>query len=74
MRDPSTGVPWRGLLQHLIHLFEGQAFRFRHQQIRVDEAGGAEAAPEEENFGFEVALVFANEVGGDYCDDLVSQC
>lgn len=71
MRDPAAGVPGRGFLEHLVDLLEGQALGFGDEEVGVDEAGGAEGAPEEEDFGFEVAFVWADEVGCDDGDDLL---
>lgn len=71
VRDPATGVPRCSLLQHLIHLLEGKTLGFWDEEIGVDEAGGAESAPEEEDFGTEVAFVCTDEVGGDDGDDLL---
>ena len=70
MWDPPAGRPRRRLLQHLIDLFEGETFGFGYEEVGVDEAGGAEGAPEEEDFGLQVGFVFIDEVGGDDCDDL----
>lgn len=70
MWDPSAGSPWCRLLQHLVDLFEGEAFSFGYEEVGVDEAGGAKGAPEEEDFGLQKGFVFVYEVGGDDCDDL----
>lgn len=50
MWDPSAGRPRCRLFQHLIDLFEGEAFGFGYEEVSVDEAGGAEGAPEEKDF------------------------
>ena len=70
MRDPFRTIPRRRLLQHAIDLFQRQPFRFRNEEIGVEEAADAEGAPDEEDFGAEVAFVSVDHVGGYYCDDL----
>lgn len=70
MRDPSAGSPGRRLLHHLVDLFERQAFGFGYEEVSVDEADGAEGAPEEKHFGLQVRFVRVDEVGGYYRDDL----
>ena len=70
MRHPLGRVARIGLLQHPIDLFERQTLGFGNEQVCVEEADGAEAAPDEEDFGTEVAFVGADHVGCDDCDDL----
>ena len=70
MRHPFSTIPRRRLLQHSIHLFERQAFRFGNEEVGVEEAADAEGAPDEEDFGAEVAFVGVDHVGGYYCDYL----
>ena len=70
MRHPFSRIPRRRLLQHSIHLFQGQSFGFRNEEVGVEEAADAEGAPDEEDFGAEVAFVRVDHVGGYYCDDL----
>lgn len=70
MRDPSGRGARVGLLQHAIDLLEGETLGFGHEEVGVDEADGAEGAPDEEDFGAEVALVLADHVRGDDGDDL----
>ena len=67
---PFGGVAGCGLLQHAVDLFEGEALGFGDEDVGVQEAADAEGAPDEENFGAEVALVRVNHVGGDDGDDL----
>lgn len=70
MRDPSGRGARVGLLQHAVDLLEGETLGFGHEEVGVDEADGAEAAPDEEDLGAEVALVLADHVRGDDGDDL----
>ena len=70
MWHPLGRVSWCRLLHHAIHLFEGEAFGLGDQEIGVHEAADAEAAPDEEDFGAEVAFVGVDHVRGDDCDDL----
>jgi hypothetical protein len=61
------GLPSRGgtggcFGHHLVDLLEGEALGFRDEEEGVDEGGGAEAAPDEEDGGAEVALVGADHV------------
>ena len=70
MRDPLRTIPRRRLLQHSIHLFEGKPLGFGDEEVGVEEAADAEGAPDEEDFGAEVAFVGVDHVGGYYCDDL----
>lgn len=65
---------WRGLLEHAVDLLQRQALGLGHEEVRVDEAGYAERAPEEEDAGAEVGFVGADEVGGDDGDDLGCMC
>ena len=44
---------------------------FWDQEVGVEEAGGAEGAPDEEDLGAQVALVCVDHVRGDDCDDLL---
>ena len=70
MRHPLGRVASIGLLQHPIDLFERQTFGFGNEEVCVDEAGGAETTPDEEDFGTEIGFVDADHVGCDDCDDL----
>lgn len=70
MRHPLRRIPRVRLLQHAVDLFEGQALGFGDEHVGVDEAADAEGAPDEEDFGAEVALVRVDHVGGYDADDL----
>ena len=70
VRHPFAGVARCSLLQHAVDLFEGEALGFRDEDVGVQEAADAEGAPDEEDFGAEVAFVRVDHVGGDDCDDL----
>jgi len=70
---PLGRCSWCSLFHHLINLLKRQALGFGNQEIRVDEGGGAEATPNEENRRSEVALVGTNHVGCDDGDDSVPQ-
>lgn len=70
VRHPLGRVPRRGLFHHAVHLFERETLCLRDEEVRVDERGGAEAAPDEEHFGAEVASIRVDHVGGDDGDDL----
>ena len=71
--DPLGGVARGGLLEHAVDLLEGEALGLGDEEVAVEEADGAEGAPDEEDLGSEVALVLANHVGGDDGDDAVPQ-
>ena len=71
MRDPLGRVPRRGFLKHTIDLLEGESLCFGDEDVRVDEAAKAEGAPDEEDFGAEVAFVGVDHVGCYDCDDLM---
>ena len=68
---PFTGVAGCGLFQHAVDLFEGETLGFGDEEVGVDEAADAEGAPDEEDFGAEVAFVGVDHVGGDDCNDLI---
>ena len=70
VRHPLAGVAGGGLLEHAVDLLEGETLGLGDEEVGVDEADGAEGAPDEEDFRAEVALVGADHVGGDDCDDL----
>ena len=70
MRDPLAAVAGVRLLQHAIDLLEGEALGLGNEEVGVDEAANAERAPNEEDFGAEIAAVRVNHVRGDDCDDL----
>ena len=75
VRDPLAGGARAGLLHHAVDLLEGQALGLGHEEVGVDEAAGAEGAPDEEDFGAEVrvALVRSDHVWGDDGDDAVPE-
>ena len=50
MRDPLGRRPRRGFLHHAVDLLEGEAFGLGDEEVGVEEAGGAEGAPDEEDF------------------------
>lgn len=58
-------------MKHLIDLLEGEALGLGHEQVSVNEAAGAERAPDVKDFGAEVALVGVGHIGGDDGDDAV---
>ena len=68
--NPSGGGARGRLLQHAVDLLERETFGFGHEEVGVDEADGAEGAPDEEDLGPEVAFVLADHVGSDDGDDL----
>ena len=70
VRNPLAGSAGVGLLEHAVDLLEREALGLRDEDVGVDEADGAEGAPDEEDFGAEVALVGADHIGGDDGDDL----
>ena len=57
--------------KHLVDLLEGEALGLRDQEVGVEEAAGAEATPDVEHLGAQVALVLVDHVGGDDGDDAV---
>jgi hypothetical protein len=70
---PPGGGAGSGLLEHAIDLFEGQTLGLWDEEEGVDEGDGAEAAPDEEDLGAQIALVGADHVGGDDGDDAVPE-
>ena len=70
MRHPFGRVAGRSLLEHAVDLFEREALGLGDEEVGVDEAADAEGAPDEEDFGAQVAFVCVDHVGGDDCDDL----
>lgn len=70
VRHPLGRVPRRRLFHHAVHLFERKTLGLWDEEVRVDERDGTEAAPDEEDFGAEVASVRVDHVGGDDGDDL----
>lgn len=54
-------------------LLERKTLRLGYKEHRIDEGAGAEASPDEEDRGLEVALVGADHVGGDDGDDGVPE-
>lgn len=71
MCPPFARVPGGCLLQHPIDLFQRETFGFGNEEVGVYEASGAKGPPEEEHFGSKIALIAADEVGSDDCDDLM---
>ena len=72
VRHPLRRCSWRSLLQHAVHLLEGETFGLRDEHVGIDEAEEAKRAPEEEHFGTEIGVAAAvtDEVGRDNSDDL----
>lgn len=77
LRESGVWLPRRrlagcDLFQHFVDLFEREALGLGHEEVCEGEGEAAEGAPEEEDFGAEVgvALLGADEVWGDDCDDL----
>jgi len=62
-----------GLLHHLVDLLEGQTLGLGDEEPGVDEGARAQASPDEEHGGLEVALVSADHVRGDDGDDGVPE-
>lgn len=58
-----------GLLHHLVDLLEGKTLGLRNEEEGVDECTSAQASPNEEDAGLEVALVGSDHVRGDDSDD-----
>lgn len=72
MRHPFGRLARISLLQHLVDLFEREAFGFGHQEVCEQCRQDAERTPQEEHFGAQVSLTLfgSNEIGCDRCDDL----
>lgn len=70
---PLGGSSGCGLLQHAVDLFQGKSLGFGDQEVGVDEADGAETAPDVEDLGAQVAFVLVHHVRGDDGDDAVPQ-
>lgn len=51
------------LTHHLIDLLKSKTPRLRDEEVCPEDAAGAEAAPDEEDFGAEVAVGWVNHVG-----------
>lgn len=67
---PLATRPRGRLLEHFINLFERKTFSFRHDKVGVNTGASAEAAPNKEYFGAEVAVLLADEVGAYHCENL----
>lgn len=66
-------MSWSRLLEHAVDLLKGETLGLRDEEVAVDEANGAEGAPDEEDLGAKVALVLADHVGSDDRDDAVPE-
>ena len=71
VRGPLGRGAGAALGKHLVDLLEGEALGLGDEEVRVDEADRAEAAPDVKDLGAEVALVLVHHVGGDDGDDAV---
>ena len=72
-RLPASRGTGSGLLHHLVDLLEGQTLGLGDEEPGVDEGARAQASPDEEHGGLEVALVSADHVRGDDGDDGVPE-
>lgn len=70
---PLARLGRRALLHHLIDLLQGQSLGLEHEEVGVEEAQGAQRAPDEEDASSQVALVAVNHVRGDNGDDLSNE-
>lgn len=70
---PLGGGTGGGLLQHPVDLLKGQTLGLRDKEVGIDEGAGAQAAPDEEDRGLQVALILSDHVRGDDGDDGVPQ-
>ena len=70
VRHPLRGRAGCGLLHHLVDLLEREALGLRDEEVRVHEGRRAQAAPDEEDGGFEVAFVLVDHIGRDDGNDL----
>jgi len=73
VRDPRSGSAGSCLLHHTIDLLEGKTLGLVDQDIGVNEAEGAERAPDEEDLSAKVGLIGADHIGGDNGDDAVPE-
>lgn len=62
VRDPLGGATRSSLLEHVVDLLERQALGLRDQEVGKDNAGSARRAPDEEDLGLEVAVLFVDHV------------
>lgn len=53
------------LTHHLVDLLKSQTPCLGNEEVRPEDAAGAEAAPDEEDFGAEVAVGWVDHVGDD---------
>jgi hypothetical protein len=63
---PRRALARRHLLHHLVDLLEGEASRLRHEEVGPEDAAAAQPAPDEEDFGAEVAVAWVDHVGDNY--------
>jgi len=75
VRDPFGGCPWSSLFQHTINLLEGETLGLGNEDECIDQAQGAEGAPNEEDARTEIGFMWicADHIGGDDCDDAVPE-
>lgn len=73
VRHPRRTLPWYGLLEHLVNLFQAQAFHLGDHEVGEQDAERAQGAPEEEDFGTQVCLArsIAYQVWSYYGNDLI---
>lgn len=73
MGNPAGARARRRLLEHSIDLLQTQPFGLGHKEVRKEDAEGAGGAPDEEDFGLEIALVRVHHVRCDFADDKIPE-
>ena len=53
------------LTHHLVNLLKRQAPRLGNEEVRPEDAAGAQPAPDEEDFGAKVTVGWVDHVGDD---------
>ena len=71
--NPAGARARRRFLEHSVDLLQTQPFGFGHKEVRKEDAEGAGGAPDEEDFGLEIALVRVHHVRCDFADDEIPE-
>lgn len=71
VRHPLGAVARCRLGHHLVDLLKGKTLGLGHQEVGIDEAAAAQAAPDVKHLGTKVALVLVHHVGGNDGNDAV---
>lgn len=73
VRDPLCRVARRRLLEHAVDLLQTEALCLGDEEECEEHTGSTCGAPDEEDLGLEVALIWIHQVGRDEADDEVPE-